>query len=147
MSSAQQQIYAPVLDMARKFDIAKNPHPDAIFDCGSSGFQIWVTKDRHPDDPDGWNKVTDNLTTAAFSKPCAYLASVCWRWGEGRMYENVIVSLELSTTAYELNRQLPDEFQKSAIGNRWPDLEFAMERTRWLFKQAGVPVLPFYIDA
>lgn len=146
MNNTQQQIYAPVLEMARKFDIAKNPDPDAIFECGSAGFQIWVTKDHHPDDPGGWNKIADKFTTVAFSKPCAYIASVCWRWGEGRMYENLIVSLELTTTAYELNRRLPSEFSKSQIGNRLPDIEFAMERTRWLFQQAGVPILPFYID-
>ena len=33
----------PVLDLARKLDIATNPAPEALFEAGNCGFSIWCT--------------------------------------------------------------------------------------------------------
>ncbi len=73
--SSEHRRLAPVLEMARRLDIATNPEPEAIYEAGSGGFQIWCT----PDDlPQGWSGVS--LTSGAFSKPCGYVASVSWGW-------------------------------------------------------------------
>ena len=39
---SEHQKMKPVLDLARKLDIATNPHPAAIFEVGSGGFQPTV---------------------------------------------------------------------------------------------------------
>ena len=59
----------PVLDLARKLDIATNPAPEALFEAGSGGFQIWATPDDHPQ---GWDGVPMSMGT--FAKPCAFVA-------------------------------------------------------------------------
>jgi len=61
----------PVLDLARRLDIATNPEPQAIFEAGTAGFQIWCTPADHPK---GWEGVV--MTAGAFSKPCEYVASI-----------------------------------------------------------------------
>ena len=40
---SEHQKMKPVLDLARKLDIATNPDPAAIFEAGSGGFQVWCT--------------------------------------------------------------------------------------------------------
>jgi hypothetical protein len=46
---------APLLEAAREFDIATNPHPAALFEAGSAGLQIWCTP---TDSPGGlWEQV------------------------------------------------------------------------------------------
>ncbi|MEW5869089.1 MAG: hypothetical protein AB1894_07435 [Chloroflexota bacterium] len=111
----------PVLDLARRLDIAVNPEPEAIFEAGTAGFQIWCTPADHPK---GWDSVV--MTAGAFSKPCEYVASVSWGW-EG---EN-ITHLLLSTDAYALGRSKRNH-------NRPADLAWAKRKIRRLFKQVGV---------
>ncbi len=70
---------APLLEAAREFGIATNPHPAALFEAGNSGLQSWCTPE---DNPGGfWNQV--EMDTGAFSKLCEYVASACWQWSEG----------------------------------------------------------------
>ena len=111
----------PVLAKARQLDIATNPAPEAIFEAGSGGFQIWCTPDDHPQ---GWQGV--RMDAGGFSKPCAYVASVLWGWEEEH-----ITHLLLSTDAHALGKH-----------NRPADMRWAKKKIRHLFKLAGVPMLP-----
>lgn len=113
----------PILDLARRLDIATNPEPEAIFEAGTAGFQIWATP---ADCPKDWEGIV--MTAGAFSKPCEYVASVNWGW-EGE----TITHLLLSTDAYALERK-----GHKRIHNRPADLTWAKRKVRWLFKQAGV---------
>ena len=45
------------------------------------------------------------MNSGAFSKPCEYVGSVHWKWEE-----DIIVGLEIETSAYALAEQKPDEF-------------------------------------
>lgn len=140
---SEHQRMKPVLDLARKLDIAINPHPSAIFEAGNGGFQVWCTPQDHPK---GWNGIVMN--SGAFSKPCGYVGSVLWKWEEEK-----IVALEIETSAYALADQKPDEycnlneisqgFNRKTIFNRDADIEWLKEKVTWLFAEAGVPLLPF----
>jgi hypothetical protein len=136
----------PVLDLARRLDIASNPAPEAVFEAGSAGFQIWCTPQDHPRDPQGWNLAANRLIPGTFSKPCGYAASVHWLWdGES------IVGLALETDAYDLARLLPGFVSgparrgRKSIHNRPVDIAWAKTKTRQLFRQAGVPCPPIVI--
>jgi hypothetical protein len=133
---------APVVKKARELDIATNPDPAAIYEAGSGGFQIWCTPD---DNPGGaWRQVAPAMTTAAFSKPCAYVASVCWKWGEGQ-YEECVIGLTLSTSAYTLGDHTL--IGSREIHNRQDDINWARKHIHRLFKLAGVPMPPIYIES
>ena len=125
----------PVLDAARKLDIATNPDSKAIFEAGSGGFQIWCTPKDHPL---GWQDVP--MTQRAFSKPCSYAASVCWGWDGER-----ITHLTLSTDAYDLSDHKGVGRHANAYHNRPDDLAWAERKIRQLFAQAGVPMLPIVV--
>lgn len=118
----------PVLDLARKLDIASNPDPTALYETGNAGFQVWCTPDDHPE---GWEGV--QMNAGAFSKPCEYVGSVHWKW-EGEQ----IVALEISTTAYALADQEPGKYSRQAITNREADIEWLVDKIAWLFEKAGV---------
>lgn len=143
---SEHQRMKPVLDLARKLDIATNPHPAAIFEAGNSGFQIWCTPEDHPQ---GWKDIVMN--PGAFSKPCEYVGSAQWKWDEER-----IVALEIETSAYALADQKPEEFcnltdiprdfQRRTIFNRDADIEWLKEKITWLFAEAGMPLLPFQFE-
>jgi len=132
-----------VLDLARELDIATNPHPAAIFEAGSGGFQVWCTPEDHPQ---GWNGIA--MHSGSFSKPCEYVGSVHWKWEDDR-----IVGLEIETSAYALADQKPEEFcnltdiprdfQRRTIFNRDADIEWLKEKIAWLFGEAGAPLPPF----
>ncbi|MDL1944308.1 hypothetical protein FBQ99_18390 [Chloroflexi bacterium CFX2] len=140
---SEHQHMKPVLDLARKLDIATNPDPAAIFEAGNGGFQVWCTPQ---DRPQGWSGITMN--SGAFSKPCEYVGSVHWKWEDDK-----IVALEIETTAYALADQKPNEYTQSmnlslndhrrTIFNRDADIEWLKEKVTWLFAEAGVPLLPF----
>ena len=134
---SEHQRLKPVLDKARQFDIATNPAPEAIFEDGTAGFQIWCTADDHPD---GWEGVP--MDAGAFSKPCGYAASVHWGW-EGEA-DPTITHLVLSTDAYALS----DFHGKGRYNyhNRPEDLAWAQEKIRWLFEQASIPLLPIRVE-
>lgn len=119
--SSEHRRMKPVLDLARRLDIAANPEPEAIFEAGTAGFQLWATPADHPK---GWDGMV--MTAGAFSKPCEYVASVGWGW-EGE----TITHLLLSTDAYALGRN-------KHTHNRPADLAWAKRKIRWLFKQSGV---------
>mgnify|MGYP001156649990 FL=1 len=123
----------PVLDLARKLDIATNPAPEALFEAGSGGFQIWATPDDHPK---GWDGVPMDM--GAFAKPCAFVASVWWGW-EGE----TITHLCLETDAYDLRavKQRPPK-----IHNRPEDITWAKQKIRSLFQQAGIPCPPIKVE-
>jgi hypothetical protein len=122
----------PVLDLARKLDIATNPAPTAIFEAGNAGFQVWCTPNDHPE---GWDDI--QMNAGAFSKPCEYVGSVHWKW-EGEQ----IVALEISTTAYDLADHKPGEYNRQAIANREADIEWLVDKIVWLFEKAGVVMPP-----
>lgn len=140
---SEHQKMQPVLDLARQLDIATNRHPAAIFEAGSGGFQVWCTPQDHPQ---GWNDIVMN--SGSFSKPCEYVGSVNWKWED-----DVIVGLEIETSAYALADQKPDEycnltdiprhFQRGTIFNRAADIEWLQEKIAWLFAEAGVSLPPF----
>ena len=140
---SEHQRLKPVLDLASQLDIAANPHPQAIFEAGSGGFQVWCIPQERPQ---GWSGITMN--TGAFSKPCEYVGSVVWKWDDDK-----IVALAIETTAYALADQKPDEycnlmdipqgFHRRTIFNRDADIEWLKEKVTWLFAEAGVPLPPF----
>ena len=117
---------APLLEAAREFDIATNPHPLALFEAGSGGLQIWCTP---ADNPGGqWEKL--EMYAGAFSKPCALVASVGWQWSEGE--DPTVTGLWLTTDAYELQRAgwLPGDKGH----NRLEDLTWAKRKLEWLWQ-------------
>ncbi|HKJ40082.1 MAG TPA: hypothetical protein VJ972_14995 [Anaerolineales bacterium] len=140
---SEHQRLKPVLDLARQLDIASNPNPRAIFEAGSGGFQVWCIPQDHPK---GWNGIT--MHPGAFSKPCAYVGSVYWKWDEEK-----IVALEIETSAYALADQKPDQYSQAmnlspdddrrTIFNRDADIQWLKEKIAWLFTEAGVPLPPF----
>jgi hypothetical protein len=137
----------PVMEMARRLDIGKNPSPEALFEAGSSGFQIWCTP---ADYPEGWEPIISSMFPGAFAKDCAFVASVNWRW-EGEC----IVGLDLSTAAYALADSLRDRYTdsetrrdvngKQSIYNRPDDITWAEKHIERLFELAGVPVPPIAV--
>lgn len=127
----------PVLDMADKWDIANNPHRKAIYESLTSGFQLWATPDEHPDGED-WEKAP--MLAGAFSKPCCYVGAVFWGWGDGKD-EHKITHLELSTDAFDLNSGKSGNNTK----NRPNDIDWAIQKTAWLFRQAKVECPPITI--
>ncbi len=133
----------PVLDLARQLDIATNPGPNAIFEAGSAGFQVWCTPGDHPK---SWEDI--QMIPGTFSKPCEYIGSAHWKWEQ-----ETIVALEIETSAYALSDQKPDAYcdwheiprgeKRRTIFNRDNDIEWLKEKITWLFEQAGVPLPPF----
>lgn len=138
----EHQRMKPVLDLARKLDIATNPDLNAIFETGNSGFQVWCTPWDHPN---GWSGIA--MHAGAFSKPCEFVGSVHWKWEEEK-----IVALEIETTAYALADQKPEEycnlheipagFERRTIFNRDADIAWLKEKIEWLFAEAGVSLPP-----
>jgi len=127
----------PVLDLARKYDIATNPHPQAIFEVGSGGFQVWCIPEDHPQ---GWDGI--HMNSGSFSKPCEYVGSVHWKWKD-----ETIVGLEIETDAYALKDQQPEQYRNHrAINNRAQDIKWLKEKITWLFEKAGVPLPPFEVE-
>jgi len=125
----------PVLDKARQFDIAENPAPEAIFETGAAGFQIWCTPEDHPQ---GWNDVP--MDAGAFCKPCAYVASVHWGWEE-----ESITYLALSIDAYAMREQQGESY--ADVHSRPEDIAWAKRKINWLFAQAGVPMLAIRVES
>jgi len=128
----------PVLDMSRKLDVGHNPAPEALFEAGSAGFQIWCSPS---DNPGGqWKEV--RMFPGAFPKAAEYVASVHWKW-----VDETIVGLELSTCAYALADRFPEAFSESPIAarlgkqsirNRPEDLTWAEAKIQTLFELARI---------
>ncbi len=140
---SEHQRMQPMLDLARRLDIATNPDPRAIFEAGNGGFQVWCTP---LDRPQGWSGITMN--SGAFSKPCEFVGSAHWKWEEEK-----IVALKIETSAYALADQKPEEycnlqqipvgFERRTIFNRDADIAWLKEKVEWLFAEAGVLLPPF----
>jgi hypothetical protein len=124
----------PVLEQARKLDIATNPAPEAIFEAGTTGFQIWCIP---TDQPLGWEDV--QMDAGAFSKPCEFVAGVYWGWEDKT---ETVTHLVLETDAYA--------FQDLGIKpshNRPDDIAWATSKIKLLFAQAGVACPPIKQEA
>jgi hypothetical protein len=127
-----------VLDLAAQLSIQTNPSPDALYDAGSGGFNIWCTPDDHPK---GWEEV--HMVAGMFAKPCECVASVLWGW------ENeTITHVVLKTDAYALmerDARLKSHKSYAAYRNRSEDLEWAEGKIAWLFRKAGliVPIIKY----
>ena len=112
--------------------------PEALFEAGSAGFQVWCSP---TDNPGGkWQEV--QMFPGAFPKAVEYLVSVHWQWED-----ETIVGLEVSTCAYALADRFPQEFSQSLIAerlgkqsirNRQEDLAWAERKIQELFRLAGV---------
>ena len=146
--SSEHRRLKPVMEAARRLDVGTNPAPDALFEAGSAGFQIWCTPTEHPE---GWDDVAPTMFPGAFSKACEYVASVNWHW-----YDETIVGLNLCTAAYALADRLPAQYTnsetrkaihgKQSIFNRPEDIAWAMKHIHRLFRLANVPVPPIYTN-
>ena len=146
--SSEHRRMKPVLEAARRLDIASNPAPEALFEVGCAGFQIWCTPAEHPD---GWEAVASTMFPGAFAKACEFVASVHWHWDD-----TTIVGLNLSTAAYALADTLNEHFTdsetrrdfrgKQTIYNRAEDLAWAEKHIHRLFKLAGVPTPSIYVE-
>lgn len=125
--TSEHRRLAPVLAKARILDIATNPAPEALFEALTAGFNIWCTP---ADQPEGWQDVP--LIAGAFSKPCGFVGTAAWHW-EGER----IVAIQLETDSYDLEDHLGEPQH-----NRPEDIQWAEEKIRWLFGQAGVACPP-----
>lgn len=132
-----------VLRKARELDISK-PDPQAIYDAGSGGFQIWCTPQNNPGGE--WTEI--RMTAGAFAKPAEFVASVLWKW-EGKQVSGLV----LTTSAYTLRDRFPNHFvdpaddmfyasSKESIHNRAPDLTWAGQQIEHPFALAAVPCPP-----
>lgn len=140
--TTEHQRMQPVLDLARRLDIATNTDLNGLFEAGSGGFQIWCTPWDHPA---GWSGIA--MHAGAFSKPCEFVGSVYWKWEEEQ-----IVAIHIETTAYALADQKPEEycnlqdipagFERRTIFNRDADIAWLKEKVAWLFAEAGVDMPP-----
>lgn len=143
---SEHQKMKPVLDKACELAIATNPAPEALFEAGNAGFQIWCSPEDHPV---GWEHMP--MSAGAFSKPCEYVASVQWGWeggaerGESNSTTPAITHLLLSTDAYAWSEF--NDRPRYTGHNRPEDLAWAQEKIRWLFSQANVPLLPIRAKA
>lgn len=143
--SSEHRRMKPVLDQARKMDVGCNPNPQALYEAGSAGFQIWCSP---ADNPGGdWKKV--KMFPGAFPKAAEYVASVHWKWDD-----ETIIGLELSTCAYALADRFPEVFSESPIAtrlgkqsirNRPDDLAWARRKIQSLFDLAGVSLPTIYV--
>jgi len=140
--TSEHRHMAPVLAKARQLDIATNPAPEALFESSTAGFNLWCTPEDHPK---GWDDIP--LIAGTFSKPCGFVGTASWKWDDDH-----IADVSLGTDAYELADHRPQIFSRTAgkdwisIHNRPEDNEWAEQKIRWLFSQAGVPCPPVVVE-
>jgi hypothetical protein len=136
--SSEHRRMKPVLDQARRLDVGYNPTPEALFEAGSAGFQIWCSPKDNPGGP--WSEI--QMFPGSFPKAVEYVASVHWKWND-----ETIVGLELSTCAYALADRFPGRFSDSLIAgrigmqsvrNRADDIAWAKAKIQALFDLARV---------
>jgi len=120
--------------LARQYDFATNPAPEAIFEAGTGGFQIWCTPEDHPK---GWDGITMNA--GDFSKPCEFVGSVHWKWDDEK-----ITGIVLETDSYALSGKLHDG-DRHKCHNRKEDIEWAKKKIRWLFTKAELSMPTVYV--
>jgi len=140
--TSEHRHMAPVLAKARQLDIATNSAPEALFESLAAGFNLWCTPEDHPK---GWDGVP--LIAGTFSKPCGFVGTASWKWDDDR-----IVAVSLGTDAYDLADRRPQIFSRTVgkdwinIHNRPEDLEWAEQKIRWLFAQAGLSYPPIIVE-
>lgn len=143
-------IYAPVIEQARIFDVFRSPAPNAVYEPLMAGFSLWCNPNNRPKGEEWESAEFDKGATA---QPCLYVGGVFWGWDQKI---SLITHLELSTTAYGLEQYYRKKIRNSIeageaedsdlikisemIVNREADLEWAKERTRWLFDLAERPI-------
>jgi hypothetical protein len=87
------------------------------------------------------------MIAGAIAKPCGFVGTASWKWDVDH-----IVAISLGTDAYDLADRRPQVFSRKAgkdwicIHNRPEDLEWAEQKIRWLFSQAGVPCPPVVVE-
>ena len=136
--SSEHRRLQPVLDKARRLDIATHPAPNALFEALSAGFNLWCTPDDHPD---GWDGV--KMNAGAFAKPCEYIGTATWGWTDEQ-----ITHIDLDTEAYALrDRDKPaSHAETAAYHNRPEDVAWAAAKIGWLFSLVRFECLPIKVD-
>ncbi len=129
----EHQRMRPVLEKARRLDIASHPAPKALFEALPTGFNIWCTPNDHPT---GWEGI--KMEAGAFSKPCEYVGTALWGWAGEQ-----ITHIELETEAYALRDR--DRGHYRGYHNRLDDVLWAAAKVAWLFSLAGVACPPLKI--
>ena len=106
-----------------------------MFESLAASLNLWCTPQ---DYPQGWDGV--QLIAGVFAKQCGFVGTAFWKWDKDRL-----VAISLGTDAYDLANRHPQIFSRKAgkdwisILNRPEDIEWAEQKIRWLFSQAGVP--------
>jgi hypothetical protein len=118
----------PVLEKARKFAIATEPAPNAIFEALLAGFNIWCTPEDHPE---GWEELP--MIAGAFSKPCEYVGTATWGWEDEHI-------------THMLSDRDPAGRHAKAYHNRPEDVAGAVTKVGWLFSRAGIPCPPIKLS-
>jgi hypothetical protein len=127
----------PVLDKARRLDIATHPGPNSLFEALLAGFNLWCTPEDHPQ---GWDGVSRDA--GAFAKPCEYVGTATWGWTDER-----ITHIELDTEAYALRDHDYGEAKQrpAAYRDRHDDIAWAAAKVAWLFSLAGMECPPIVV--
>lgn len=127
----------PILDKARRLDIATHPGPNSLFESLTAGFNLWCTPDDHPD---GWESIP--MDAGAFAKPCEYVGTATWGWTDER-----ITHIELETDAYALRDHDRSEANRGpdAYRDRPYDIAWAATKVAWLFSLAGMACPPIVV--
>ena len=129
-----------MLEFVRGLDISTNPEPAAIFDPLIQGFNVWCIPSDHPGGD--WKKIVDKFDSGAYKKRCEYVGCAFY-YNEGNGWIGV------TTDAYALGDHLPEyskyatprliKANKLSIHNRPDDIEWVIEKVKWVFEQIGVP--------
>lgn len=148
----QHSIYGPVIEQARLFDVFRSPAPNSVFEPLTAGFQLWCNPNNKPGGKE-WESVEFDRGRTA--QDCSYVGTILWGWNKDS--ENPLIThLELLTIAYALEKvyrhrlsagisdghvaRIPATEMNGLITNRPADVEWAKEKTYWLFSLAGVPI-------
>jgi hypothetical protein len=122
-------------------DIGKNPEPAAIFDPLIQGFNVWAIPSDHPGGD--WERIIEHFDAGAYTKRSAYVGCVFYYPDEHGGY------LSVSSDAYKLRDHSPKEYSqapahyingKKSIHNRPDDIAWIITKTKWVFKQIGIPM-------
>jgi hypothetical protein len=127
----------PILEKARRLDIATHPAPNSLFEALTAGFNIWCTPNDHPP---GWEDI--KMLAGAFAQPCEYIGTATWGWTDER-----ITHVELETAAYALrdrDRAAANKERQDYL-NRPDDVAWAASKITWLFSLAGIECPPIHV--
>lgn len=140
----------PLLELVRSLDIGYNHVAEALYDPLNAGFNVWASDEDHPESEE-WEKAAKGMVTGAFTKPCAFVGTVLWRW-DGETAQ--IVGLDFETTPYlirDIRNGYPGgswrENTEEALRNRDLELCWMKGKVDWLWEQsmAPEPLLSIYV--